>query len=43
MNVNFGLLADYSKKEKETVIKRALETMAEWKRATDDRLGISPT
>jgi methylenetetrahydrofolate--tRNA-(uracil-5-)-methyltransferase len=43
MNVNFGLLADYSKKEKEMVIKRALETMAEWKRATDGRLGISTT
>lgn len=38
MNVNFGLLKDYRKKEKEKVIERALSSVVEWKKTIDNIL-----
>jgi methylenetetrahydrofolate--tRNA-(uracil-5-)-methyltransferase len=35
MNVNFGLLKGYSKKEKEKVVQRALSSISEWKAEVD--------
>jgi methylenetetrahydrofolate--tRNA-(uracil-5-)-methyltransferase len=38
MNVNFGLLANYSKKRKEGVVKHALASIAAWKKKVEEML-----
>ena len=38
MNVNFGLLKGYNKKEKEKIIERALSSISEWKTTIDEAL-----
>jgi methylenetetrahydrofolate--tRNA-(uracil-5-)-methyltransferase len=35
MNVNFGILQDYNKKEKDRVVRRALEAVAAWGKIND--------
>ncbi len=35
MNVNFGLIEGYTKKKKESLVKRALSEIAKWKELTD--------
>jgi len=39
MNVNFGVVAGYDKRQKEAVVRRALDEVAAWKREMDERLG----
>jgi methylenetetrahydrofolate--tRNA-(uracil-5-)-methyltransferase len=39
MNVNFGLLANYNKKRKESVVKNALASIATWKEQMEEVLG----
>jgi methylenetetrahydrofolate--tRNA-(uracil-5-)-methyltransferase len=36
MNINFGLIKNYSKKEKASVVTHALESIAKWKKMIDD-------
>ena len=38
MNINFGLLANYSKKKKESVIRNALESIAAWRGQIEEAL-----
>lgn len=42
MNVNFGIVAGYEKRQKEAVVRRALDGIAAWKREMDERLGAPP-
>jgi methylenetetrahydrofolate--tRNA-(uracil-5-)-methyltransferase len=38
MNVNFGLLKDYRKREKEKIVKRALHSVTMWKKKVDEEM-----
>jgi methylenetetrahydrofolate--tRNA-(uracil-5-)-methyltransferase len=38
MNVNFGLFKDYRKREKEKVVRRALESITLWKTIIDEEM-----
>ena len=39
MNINFGLIKNYNKREKDRVIAKALSSIAEWKKSVDDQIG----
>jgi hypothetical protein len=38
MNVNFGLLANYSKKRKEAVVRNALKAVIAWREEIEETL-----
>ena len=38
MNINFGLLANYNKKRKESVVRNALVSIAAWKEQIEEAL-----
>ncbi len=39
MNVNFGILKGYSKKDKQSVVERALSAITQWKTEMDEAMG----
>jgi hypothetical protein len=39
MTVNFGIVAGDDTRQKEAVVRRALDEVAAWKREMDERLG----